>query len=82
MSNGVVVAEATNKKIRESDSVSWRIAHVHAEEAAITAAGSRAKGATVYVARVGRDGLPALSKPCKRCERRLARVGVAKVIWT
>lgn len=82
VANGVVVAEATNKKIREADSNTWRIAHVHAEEAAIAAAGSRAKGATVYVARVGRDGAPAMSKPCKRCERRLARVGVANIVWT
>jgi pyrimidine deaminase RibD-like protein len=82
VANGVVVAEATNKKLRTADSNNWRIAHVHAEEAAIAAAGTRARGATVYVARVGRDGTPALSKPCKRCERRLARIGVAKVVWT
>jgi deoxycytidylate deaminase len=55
---------------------------MHAEIAALLVAGSRAYGATVYVARVRKDGTPADSKPCKKCEGQLKRKGVKKVIWT
>jgi hypothetical protein len=29
-----------------------------------------------------KDGTPALSKPCKKCERYLKRYGVSEVVWT
>lgn len=79
--NGRVVAEATNRKVGDPES-GWRKSHIHAEFAALIAAGSRATGAQVYVARVLADGSPANSKPCKKCERLIERMGVSQVVWT
>ena len=81
VNNGRIVAVATNKKIGDP-LTHWRRAHVHAEAAAVIAAGSRAHGATVYVARLAANGQPANSKPCKRCDGYLDRFGVSQVRWT
>lgn len=81
VSRGQVVATATNQRVgnpREG----WRRAHVHAEYAALLAAGDRAYGAKVYVARVGANGQPVESKPCRKCERVLIKFKVARVVWT
>jgi diaminohydroxyphosphoribosylaminopyrimidine deaminase/5-amino-6-(5-phosphoribosylamino)uracil reductase len=78
--NGRIIATATNKKVGDP-SVEWRLA-MHAEFAAVVAAGSQAAGATVYVARVQADGSTGLSKPCKKCESMMKRSGIAKVVWT
>ena len=81
VSRGRVIAQATNKKIGDP-STEWRRSHIHAEIAAVIAAGSNAKGSKVYVARVTKGGAPAMSKPCKKCERYLKRYGVSEVVWT
>lgn len=81
VNNGKIVATATNKKIGDPET-HWRRSHVHAEAAAVLAAGAKANGATVYVARVSADGRPANSKPCKKCDGYLARFGVSQVRWT
>lgn len=79
--NGKVISMAANKKVGDP-STAWRTSHIHAEFGALIAAGSRATGAHVYIARVSADGTPAPSKPCKKCESMLIRSGVAKVVWT
>lgn len=81
VSRGRIVASATNKKVGDPET-QWRRSHIHAEAAAIIAAGKHAHGALVYVARAAADGSPAYSKPCKKCERYLERFGVAQVVWT
>lgn len=81
VNNGRIVGVATNRKVGDTETA-WRRAHVHAEIAALNAAGSRAKGALVYVARVGADGSPANSKPCKKCERFMERSRIERVVWT
>lgn len=81
VSNGKIVATATNKKVGDP-LTQWRRSHIHAEAAAIMAARKYANGAKVYVARVTSDGLPADSKPCKKCEGYLQRFKVAEVVWT
>lgn len=81
VSNGRVVAAATNKKIGDPYT-HWRRSYVHAEAAAIIAAGTKANGATVYVARISSDGTVTLSKPCKRCDGYMERFGVSRVVWT
>ena len=81
VNNGRIVSVATNKKVGDPET-HWRKAHVHAEAAALIAAGSKAYGSTVYVARAAADGSPADSKPCKKCDRYLERFGVAQVRWT
>jgi deoxycytidylate deaminase len=40
------------------------------------------RGATVFVARTTKDGIWAMSKPCKDCERALRRAHVKRVYYT
>lgn len=79
--NGRVISSATNKKVGDP-STAWRKSHIHAEFAALIAAGTRATGASVYIARVLADDTPAYSEPCKKCARLLQRLGVSQVVWT
>lgn len=81
VSNGRVISQAVNKKVGDPETA-WRVSHIHAEFAALIAAGSRATGAQVYVARILADGSPANSEPCKKCARLLNRLGVSQVVWT
>lgn len=81
VNRGKIVSSATNKKVGDPET-HWRRAHIHAEMAAVLAAGKHANGATVYVARLAADGSPASSQPCKKCERFLERYGIAQVVWT
>lgn len=39
-------------------------------------------GCSMYVARVLKNGEPALAKPCKGCVRALATFGIEDVYWT
>jgi pyrimidine deaminase RibD-like protein len=78
---GQVVATATNQRVGNPDE-GWRRAHIHAEHAALVAAGDKAYGAKVYVARVDAAGKPVESKPCRKCERLLEKFKVGAVIWT
>jgi len=56
---------------------------VHAECAAIRACGNTdLRGATLYVARIGKDGKPAMSKPCINCQKALRDRGIKKVFYT
>lgn len=55
----------------------------HAEIMALRMAkGSDVTGATIYVSRVDRNDMPALSKPCKNCEKALREAGIRKVVYT
>lgn len=83
--DGRVVAAALSRRVGPSASAtakSWRSAYVHAEQAALAAAGSAAAGATLYVARVGRGDAPAPSAPCARCEALRLRRRVRRVVTT
>ena len=40
------------------------------------------KGATVYVARVGADGVARLARPCPACRSKLMRQGVVRVYYS
>ena len=80
--NGTIVASKTNRKIAAPLDNQWRRAHIHAEAAAVRAAGKYASGSIVYVARVAADGSPANSKPCKKCEGYMDRYKVSQVVWT
>lgn len=54
----------------------------HAEEIAIKNAGMNAKGATLYVARVNRNGINRESKPCKICHELIKNSGIKRVVYT
>lgn len=56
---------------------------LHAELGAILGVDrSITEGATVYVARIGREGKYKISKPCPMCHAALKHVGVKKVVYT
>ena len=54
----------------------------HAEVDAINHANSDLRGATIYVARIGKDGTHRLSRPCMRCTKALKKAGIKKVVYT
>lgn len=39
-------------------------------------------GSTLYIARVYKNGKPALAKPCKGCQRAIAAFNIKHVVWT
>jgi deoxycytidylate deaminase len=59
------------------------VATLHAELGAILGLDRTVtEGATLYVARVGKDGGFRLSKPCSMCHQVMIHVGIKKVFWT
>lgn len=55
---------------------------LHAEIDAIARLGHQAKGADLYVARVLKNGTPAMAKPCQGCVRAIAAFGIRNVYYT
>lgn len=56
---------------------------IHAEIAAIKQLKpEQVRGATIYIARITKQGKPAMSRPCARCEKALIAAGVRKVIYS
>lgn len=56
---------------------------LHAELGAILGVDrSITEGATVYVARISKEGDYKISKPCQMCHEALKHVGVKKVVYT
>jgi len=41
-----------------------------------------AKGATIYIARVRRDGRAGMSKPCDNCQSTIDKAGIKKIVYT
>lgn len=54
----------------------------HSEEAALKIAGRRAKGSTVYVIRIKKNGSLGYAKPCDFCRKYIEKYGVAKVYYS
>ena len=58
-------------------------ATLHAELGAILGmARTTTTGATVYVARINKEGEARISKPCSMCENAMRHVGVKRVVYT
>ena len=58
-------------------------ATLHAELGAILGLSrSTTQGATVYVARINKEGKARISKPCPMCEAAMRHVGVRRVYYT
>jgi deoxycytidylate deaminase len=60
----------------------WIQVGVHAEMEVLIASKGRAEGATLYVARVKRDGFLGLAMPCRRCKYLIEKAGIRKVYYT
>lgn len=55
---------------------------IHAEIDALKRAGEGARGATVYVASIGKNGEERFSRPCNLCAKALIAAGVKQVVYT
>ena len=68
------------KRFREANTGT---ATLHAELGAILGMDrSVTQGATVYTARVNKEGHSRMSKPCPMCENAMRHVGIRRVIYT
>jgi deoxycytidylate deaminase len=56
-------------------------ASTHAEMAALHVA-KAVNGATIYIARINKAGLPRLSRPCDRCFISLLQAGIKEMVYT
>jgi tRNA(Arg) A34 adenosine deaminase TadA len=78
-----VLAVGTNKFRNHPQFVKdYQHCSQHAEIAALRRIGSVATESTIYVARVSRQGLARLSRPCDPCWRALVAAGVRRVVYT
>lgn len=75
-----VLGQAANRQ-RNSPCVDFRNATFHAEEALLRRV-SAPHGAVIYVARIDSQGLPALARPCARCQRVLSLHGITLAQYT
>lgn len=73
----IVVA---HNRIRNSPDISYVHATTHAEMGTLKRIDS-AKGATIYVARIGKLGSLLPSFPCYRCFPALVEAGVRRIVW-
>ena len=82
---GRVLSTGTNKERNHPMQVSSEHikthCSVHAEMDAIKKAGD-IRGATIYVARVNKNGQQRNSRPCTLCYRIIKNAGIKKVIYT
>ncbi len=86
VSGGRVIGVACNKGRNHptilEDNVIKSQASVCAERRLLSTLGQKAKNATIYVARVKKNGSFGLSKPCERCRKALNDADVKKVIYS
>jgi deoxycytidylate deaminase len=55
---------------------------VHAEFMAILNSGRNIRGATAYIFREQKNGIPAMSRPCKDCWKLLMEYGIKNVVYS
>lgn len=83
--SGRVLAVGINRDTNHPDIVTDPLtgSSIHAEVAALKACKkSDLKGATIYIARVGKMGQQAMSKPCINCQKALIEAGIDRVYFT
>jgi deoxycytidylate deaminase len=81
---GKVISSGVNVRKNDPNICSFPLVEsgIHAEAAAIKKANTSLEGATIYVARINKSGLPLLSKPCERCQAAIEKAGIKKIIYT
>lgn len=55
---------------------------IHAEIACLMQSDIELKGYTIYVYREGKNGLPAMSRPCPDCLEVLTNRGISRIIYS
>ena len=77
-----VISFAPNK-FRNNPLVDSANATVHAEIAAIKAAGGKdLRGVTIYIARMAKNGNTAMARPCSNCMKAIASEGIREIVYT
>lgn len=82
--NGTEVGSGINKSLNSGyiENPDYRTS-IHAEVAALNNCRKvDLNGATIFVARVLKDGSQAMSKPCADCQKQLKARGIKKVYYT
>ncbi|WP_082526241.1 hypothetical protein [Kitasatospora sp. MBT63] len=75
-----VLAASPNLR-RNNPVVDFRHATFHAEEAVLRRS-RPLPGSVLYIARVSRAEIPAIARPCPRCQRNLAAAGITRAYYT
>jgi|ERR1044071_995398 tRNA(Arg) A34 adenosine deaminase TadA len=79
---GSILSVGVNRR-RNDPAVTVKGATFHAEEMAIrNLRGADANKAKIYVARVSKLDIPALSRPCNRCYVLIKRMGIKEIYYT
>lgn len=80
--NSRTLSSAPNR-FRNNPWISHLHATYHAEQAALRKGLlNSARGTTMYVARVARDGTTRMARPCARCMKAMYEAGVREVVYT
>jgi deoxycytidylate deaminase len=86
---GRVLAVGRNRDKTHPDSIFYNdgeriLKTIHAEFDAISRVKdkSQLKGATIYIARMGRSGHPGMSCPCEMCQGLINKYGFKKAVYT
>ena len=87
--SGRVLSMGRNRNKTHPDSVLYEdgekiLKTIHAELDAISKVKNKEqlRGATIYVARLGRSGHPGMSCPCKMCQQLINKYGFKRAVFT
>jgi deoxycytidylate deaminase len=79
---GSIISVGVNRR-RNNPQHDLEHATYHAEEIALRGRLKKTiQGGTLYVARVSKLDIPALSRPCNRCFTKLHEMGIKEIIYT
>ena len=86
---GRILAVGRNRNKTHPDSVLYEdgeriLKTIRAEHDAISRVKNKSqlRGATIYVARLGRSGIPGMSCPCKMCQDLINKYGLKRAVYT
>lgn len=83
---GAVQAVGWNRRRNDPDLIAdgehYKYASLHAEADCLKRMSFNAKGCVVYMARIGKNGQIAMSRPCPQCQELLRLAEVKKCVYT
>jgi len=82
LTRGSTFLSSAPNKFRNHPWISHLHATRHAEMEAVRKCLNGTRGSTIYVARVDKNGLPRMARPCPKCMNALYHAGVREVVYT